>query len=373
MRACITSNQILLLKNAFVIQICILVLLNNNMKKRSQTADLLKGIAVLLMIQVHILELFASKIISDSNIGKILLFLGGPPVAPVFALILGYYIAASQKTSWQLLLRAIKIICLGMLLNIALNFNLIISVTKGLYKIDLFPYFFGIDILHFAGLSIIVIALLKKVFAKNLLLSVIFIGISAFLGHFLLNYIPEKNSWKYITAPFYGSCSWSYFPLFPWLAYPLTGFTFYQLKNRFGINLLDATKIKILSGIVLAIFLFFTLRAAVHVSSHLNLYYHHGPLFVLWIILFLAFYSFFVFEIDKLFGNFLLMKYLKWLGKNVTLIYVIQWIVTGNTATEVYKTISSPLYLALSFVLVLCVSSAATYLILKIKEKITIS
>ena len=66
--------------------------MNGNKPLRNQTADLLKGIAVLLMIQVHVIELFSTDAINSSRIGHILLFLGGPPVAPVFAVIFGYYI-----------------------------------------------------------------------------------------------------------------------------------------------------------------------------------------------------------------------------------------------------------------------------------------
>ena len=63
---------------------------------RIKTADLLKGIAAILMIQVHIIELFATNDISESTAGKFLLFLGGPAVAPVFIILLGYFIVESK-------------------------------------------------------------------------------------------------------------------------------------------------------------------------------------------------------------------------------------------------------------------------------------
>jgi uncharacterized membrane protein len=79
------------------------------MTVRTQTPDLLKGIAVLLMIQVHIIEVFASQTISSSAIGKFLLFLGGPMVAPVFAFFLGYFLMDSKKTSQQLIVRGLQL------------------------------------------------------------------------------------------------------------------------------------------------------------------------------------------------------------------------------------------------------------------------
>ena len=82
--------------------------LNSN---RNQTADLLKGLAVIFMIQVHLIELFARQDIFSSNIGSVLLFFGGPPAAPIFMAVMGYYIAQSKKTistqsqAWRLTIR----------------------------------------------------------------------------------------------------------------------------------------------------------------------------------------------------------------------------------------------------------------------------
>ena len=339
------------------------------MKLRNQTADLLKGIAVLLMIQVHIIELFATQGISSGEIGKILLFLGGPPVAPLFMVLFGYFIASSKKTSQQLIVRGAKIILLGMLLNLALNLNLIISVNKGILQVDLFPYIFGVDILQFAGLSIIFIAIIKKAIDKSLIFVIGSIILSAFLGHFLIKYIPSDLFLKYISAFFYGTCWWSYFPLFPWLAYPLAGIAFYQLKQQINLTFLFEKKIKLLIGILFIVFLAFTIKYAVHHSAELQLYYHHGLIFVLWVILFLSFYSYFINEINRKTGKFILIKYVKWLGKNVTIIYILQWILIGNTATEIYKTVSSPYQLLLYFFGVILIASVVCYLALFVKER----
>ncbi|MBC7861885.1 MAG: DUF1624 domain-containing protein, partial [Bacteroidia bacterium] len=273
------------------------------MTVRSQAVDLLKGIAVVLMINVHIIELFASNSINNVLSGKIFLFLGGPPVAPLFALIFGYYISASKKTLTQLITRGAKIFCLGMLLNIALNLNLLLSANKGLLKVDVLHYIFGVDILQFAGISIILLALVKKILEKNILVTFSLAALSAFLGAFLLNYIPANTTLKYLSSFFYGSTAWSYFPLFPWIAYPLVGMAFYQLTQRFDLSKLNKISYKLLMVLSLILFLAFTIRYAVSISSDLQLYYHHGIIFALWTFLFLAFYCFFVNETDKLIGK----------------------------------------------------------------------
>ena len=67
------------------------------MLTRTQTADVLKGIAILLMIQVHLVELFVTNEISESRVGNVLLFLGGPPVAPIFMTVFGYFVLPRIK------------------------------------------------------------------------------------------------------------------------------------------------------------------------------------------------------------------------------------------------------------------------------------
>ena len=133
---------------------------------RNHSLDLLKGIAVLLMIQVHVMELFASDVISRSTIGKLSLFLGCAPVAPVFMLIFGYFIAKSNKSIRQLIVRGLKMFVLGMTLNNVLNLNLISSVYLGKLNVELMPYVFGVDILQFVGLALIIITPFKKWFGK---------------------------------------------------------------------------------------------------------------------------------------------------------------------------------------------------------------
>jgi uncharacterized membrane protein len=340
------------------------------MATRTQAFDLLKGTAVVFMIQVHIIELIAAPHISVSLIGRGLLFLGGPPVAPVFALVLGYFLAASKRSTIELVERGLKVFCLGMLLNLALNLNLIIYVYKGIFKIDLLPYIFGVDILQFAGIAIIVIAALKKYLERSLALLIILVFVSVILSDLFINYVPENLFLKYISGFIYGSCSWSYFPLFPWLAYPLAGFVFYRIKQDLNLSLLNTIKAKVVFSVLFVVFLVITLAYAVSVSSDLQTYYHHGSVFFCWVIIFLSGYGFIINELEKLINSNFLLKYLKWLGKNVTLIYVIQWIIIGNVATEVYKTISSPLYIVITFVLVLIVASVIGYLSLLLKNQL---
>ena len=148
--------------------------------ERDITADLLKGWAVVFMIQVHIVELFALQEIYESTLGSLLLFIGGPPAAPVFMAVMGYYIAKGNKSTLANIVRGAKLIGLGFILNVALNAHLLIKIYSGTIVINPGPYLFGADILILAGLSIIILTLLIKVFPKNPLASFIFILIIFF-------------------------------------------------------------------------------------------------------------------------------------------------------------------------------------------------
>jgi hypothetical protein len=330
--------------------------------------DLLKGIAVLLMMQVHILELFATETIRASHAGKILMFLGGPPVAPVFMIILGFF-AGQHKSEKQLCLRGLKLFLLGMFLNVVMNLNLIVSSMRGTLKVDLFPYLFGVDILHLAGLSLIFIGLTKKILERSITITLVFSLLIAASGtiHFL--FFNNTIFATYLISYLQGVSAWSYFPLLPWLAYPLAGFIISRLFQK-GSEISDPdTKAKLALFLGFSVFLALSLKYAVRVSADLSRYYHHGIIFFLWALVFLGGYAFTMKEINDRFSELLIIRYLKWLGRYVTVAYVIQWILIGNIATEIYQTVSSPLYLSLWWIAVLVLTTFLAVLYERIVKK----
>ena len=80
--------------------------------------------------------------------------------------------------------------------------------------------------------------------------------------------------------------------------------------------------------------------------------------------------SFFINEIEKKLGTTIVFRYIKWIGKNITVVYIIQWIIIGNIATEIYKTVAVPSYLLLCFIAVSAISSGFCYLWVKIKGRL---
>jgi len=298
---------------------------------RDPTADLLKGTAVLLMMQVHIIELFARQDVLLGDVGRVLMFLGGPPVAPVFLAVLGFFALRSPLSEGRLVLRACQLIALGGVLNLGLNMHLLILIYSGQSTLSPWQYVFGVDVLFGAGLSLICVALLRPLFKTYVLAwaaaSLLVAGVAPWFSEVLTTYI--QSPW--LTAYIASRASWSYFPLFPWLAYVLLGVTAFHVRERLSLSrrgavLTLATSVPILLA---------TGGFAFEASNDLPAFYHHGIELFLWNVVFIAAWVL----LHRALASFgAAMSGLAWLGRHVTACYVIQWLLIGNIATAIYKT-----------------------------------
>jgi hypothetical protein len=310
-------------------------------RKRNQTADLLKGLAVIFMIQVHIMEQFAKPDIYHHVIGKISLFIGGPPCAPVFMAVMGYFLASSERPFAYFLKRGLILFAGGILLNIARSANLLHYMFTGESTADPFFYIFGVDIFLLAGLSIIIIGLLQFLFKKNFIFYFILaIAISAVVP-LLPPFATGTGILSYLNAFLWGNFGWSYFPLFPWMAYILAGYSLSLFESKYQVLSKCSTGLCLVISIPLIIATGFTLSYAsgiAHDLSSASGYYHHQIIFFAWLLMFISAYAMIVHLIEKNAGKLPATRYVKWVGKNVTIFYVIQWIIIGNIATEIYQT-----------------------------------
>ncbi|MCK5839673.1 MAG: DUF1624 domain-containing protein [Bacteroidales bacterium] len=303
---------------------------------RKGLPDLLKGLAVLSMIQVHIMELFVRQGIFEGTIGSLSLFVGGPPAAPVFLIVMGYFLALKERPFLYFVKRGMLLILWGFLLNIGLNFHLFVKIYQGLYELNPLDYLLGVDIFFLAGMSILLISVLKYLFRGNgylyFFLAVAIVFVTPKLPGF------ADDSWlKYIEAFLWGKQSWSYFPLFPWLAYPLTGFAFVCIEKlifKDGLTYQNKLSIALPAGAVV----FFTFSYGIKIAADLEHYYHHSFLYFGWTILFVSFWAIVLSFIEENGGRSKVVTYFKWVGKTVTTHYVFQWLIIGNIATAIYKT-----------------------------------
>jgi len=327
------------------------------LRERLVLPDVLKGVAVLLMIQVHVTELFSTNEVFNGSIGVVSLFLGGPPAAPVFLAVMGYFVAASEKSRTALLLRGTKLFFGGLLLNLGLNAHLLFHIYKNEITLNPFHYIFGIDILLIAGFSIILLALMKQILQRHYLFSFFLAVFIVFLSQIFFNLLESMETfWDYATAFLGGKFSWSYFPLFPWFAYSLVGFGFHSLLTQTSLKEKMSGKNIIIALFLWLLFFVFTISYASEITHRLKLYYHHDIIFFAWTIIFLSGYVLFFYVIAKSFPTSTMISFSKWVGNNVTPFYVFQWLLIGNIATEIYKT-ENDLHSLLWFISILTVTS----------------
>ncbi|NOR86141.1 MAG: DUF1624 domain-containing protein [Bacteroidales bacterium] len=335
--------------------------------KRLATPDLLKGIAILFMIQVHLMELFARPVIYGSWLGKISLFLGGTPAAPIFMMIMGYFVAKANLSSMKLIRRGVQLIIWGILLNIALNFHILIRIIYDHWNFDLWQFIFGVDILPLAGLSLIFIALLPKVVKEKWYLLLLIIIVIFGFGT-LINGENISSPWNYLSSFIIGGTTWSYFPVLPWLAYVLSGYAFLKLEGFFLTwSWHQYYKIFLIVGFI--IFLSLSWNYASSITHNLEDYYHHGIDFYIWSVVFSLFWAGFIFLYAQDLSNTLFGKYLIFTGKNITSIYVFQWLIIGNMATTWYKQ-QDWMVIIVSFIFIIIVSSALSWTWNYLKHKI---
>jgi uncharacterized membrane protein len=337
-------------------------------RSRVGAADLLKGVAVVLMIQVHLMEVFARQELLESTAGSISLFLGGPFAAPVFLAVMGYFLAGSQRSLARKLQRSGKIILLGLLLNIGLNMNWLAHHLTGRIAGDPWQFVFGADILFTAGIGIGLTAL-----ARRFLPDRTWIFAAAAISFPLLSTVlPETHTGnavsRYAMAFVYSKESWSYFPIIPWLGYVFAGYA-WRTAGREYEGLMQSVSLcrPTTACLVLVAAVIAGLSYSWRITTDLPAYYHHGLPYFLWAVAFLLLWGKVIDVLDSTSGPAGFVSGLKWLGRNVTAAYVIQWLLIGNFGTTFYKS-QFPVPLALWFLAVTALTILAVWLWLRAKK-----
>lgn len=312
-----------------------------NQNNRLLSIDLARGLAVFFMIAVHTLEVFATEEVKHSLFGQIIAFLGGPPAAPVFMMLMGFSFIYSKKTELKpRLLRGFNIFLSGYVLNIlrgfipfkiSTYFEMDIIKSFPLEKLNGYTILTIVDILQFAGISLMIMALIQefKINKYVILFSAFIISmLSPFLWGLNLN-IPVIDQ---ILELFWGDqpIGFSFienkiaFPVFPWLAFPLLGmFLGETMKNStnqsstfkyFGI----IGMLVLIIGIGISYFDF---------EYHFNDYYHSRQGAMLFMCGFVVFWLYFnQLILDKIPMNILFELLFKW-SNGVTNIYFVQWFI----------------------------------------------
>lgn len=340
---------------------------------RISVFDVARGFTVFIMPAVHSVMLYSNTAVQKGIVGKVLGFLAEGPGAQLFLLLMGVSVNLSKpKTLQQVLNRSLSLFGLAYLLNFL---KLVIPVSLGIMPVaflddsDFTPGDTGIlhalfmgDILQTAAIGYLVCGLLKylhdfRVWA--ILLTIIIIACSPLFWKFN----PVSSLWM-LTDLFTGEAPHAFFPILPWITYPLAGlvigrYFITRVNNfRFFLYLFNVGLVMLVAGKIIMGFE----PAAWNVS-----FYRTGPGGTLHHLGIVLIWLFLCESVVTFFKQNLFIQFLTWLSRHITLIYFVQWIVV-LWLLPVYQ--YHELGLSLS-VFALIINSALSFGIVFLLERLT--
>ena len=309
-------------------------------KTRVYAVDLARGLAVLFMIWIHVLVTNSNSEVQHSIFGMAIGVLGGPLAAPVFMALMGISFYYSRNTDFYTgFIRGLKVILLGYVLNLCRGVLPIFlarlfvpsraeSIPEAVANYG--DAFFELDILQFAGLALMVMALIRKLGINKYFL-LFFALVISFLSPMLWGLKTSIPVVDHVLDFFWGdkpsaeTCIGNLvsFPFFPWFVFVLVGMFVGETMTRSG-NLPRTWKIIGMVGFLVLIMS--SLVVVPNYEYHLNDYYHPRPgfvIFVIGIILVWLYLCHSATSIIKPNGVFDIL--FDW-SKHVNRIYMIQWV-----------------------------------------------
>ncbi|MEI6452211.1 MAG: hypothetical protein WCP98_19985, partial [Actinomycetes bacterium] len=258
------------------------------------------------------------------------LLLGTAPAAPVFMVAMGFLFGSSSRTGVRSgVVRGLQLFALGYALNL-LRFVLPLLVQGDPHAIEVFGgawwgAFFEIDILQLAGLSLIVLGPVKRYLRDPRLVLALALAVAIISpllwgvggGHVFLD-------------PLWGLGEWVSFPLFPWLAYPLLGLSLagFAARATSADRLMRVWALAgaavVLAGAALAVLV--PVRAGILAFGD---YYRSGLPVQLLLAGFVLLWLPLLWWLDRRLAWRAVPRYLTSLSRNITAVYLIQWVLIG--------------------------------------------
>ncbi len=285
--------------------------------------DFVRGLAIFFMVMQHTMimhEKTGGE--TDTILGGIFILLGTAPAAPVFMLIMGAFIMKSTKTMKEGIIRGIRLFIFGYVLNVfRFTIPLLISGTASFFGEESLSLLFEVDIFQLAGLSLIAASLLRR-FASNRYAFPILILLILLISPYLWGQYSNIP----LFTPFWGAESFVSFPFFPWVVYPLLGM--YLSKYILDKALMESVWMNFfLLGLLIltiGILLFNKFPMGDYYRSGLGVHLTIIGFVFLWLLI-----SYRFVEKSGLSRQNYALKTLVFWSKNVSVIYIIQWILFG--------------------------------------------
>lgn len=338
--------------------------MNSGNNLRVAAFDHVRGLAVIFMIISHVALMFGSGEAAVTPVGRFMNdFCGTAPAAPVFMLLMGIFmIFPSEKGGGQLFCRGLKLFGLGLLLNVIRMvipfFLLSIFVPEEFERMCTmlqvsraevyWRIFYNVDILGFAGVACMIIAVLSLILKKGWqwVLSGIVTIIAA---PYLWGRGEDLGVFFYLLQPLWGRQfvegvpTDTAFPAFPWLIFPIFGL----IIGRF---LKDGRKEAQLAALLVRISLLTGAVGALLVWKYgmgqFGDYYrmYAGGTFL--VLTFAALWTALFIWLSRFERLRAIFDHLVFWSRHITLIYFVQWFIFGFSVLLLYfRRVDNPLIL----------------------------
>lgn len=196
------------------------------------SADLLRGLVIIIMIEVHVFNAFLLPELKQSSWFSVLNFINGL-VAPSFLFVSGFAFQVSSagkldemrklgKSFWKKMMRIFQIIIIGYALHLPYySFSKIVNEATPLQLKD----FFAVDVLQCIGVGLLFLFLTRlliksdKTYHNFLISSLVFVTLISPL----LRKIDFNQYVHPLVGNYFNKINGSLFPVFPWLNFLLAG------------------------------------------------------------------------------------------------------------------------------------------------------
>jgi len=296
--------------------------------------DLARGLAMAFMVMVHVLMTYGDPEVQDSPFGWVIDFLGSPPAAPVFMFLMGASMAFSTRTGLAKgVRRGLWLLFLGYLLNFLRgSLPVWVALRAGMVtQEEIAPYtplyeFLTVDILQFAGVALIVFAVLRRFTTKPahwIALAIAVMLVSPLLWGKMTGWMPLDQVLRLLWGAEGEAAA---FPAFPWLCYPLLGMAFGKWLAA------SEDRGRVFRGATWAGLALLAVGTAVTLTDpdfHIQDYYRSGPGAVIWIAGFVLVWLRVCHAAASRIRPNPAFRLLDYWSRHVTTFYFIHWVILG--------------------------------------------
>lgn len=295
--------------------------------------DLAKGFTVLFIPFIHAVMLYSDPAVLQTWLGSILRFIAEWPGAELLMFVMGMSFSYSKKTSIQQAKRACLVFITGYTLNFfkfVLPNEVHLQPASFAYDlsfshsgpVELRMFLIG-DILQFAGISLLFLALIKRsrysIVLALLLSFVVVVASPLFWDLHHSNLIIDE--FLHLLG---GQPSDAFFPCSPWIVYPLLGFglgSYFQLPHA-------SLRAVFISGLFLCAagysmqFLPYSFPETLFWRTYPDKTIMHIGFVLIWLSAWI-----WIEPYAEALRNDFPVRLLSFCGKNITVIYLLQWVV----------------------------------------------